>query len=135
MTSPARSATTIVLVLGRVLGRVVCSIELSSFIGTADHRAHKGSVKSETFSACRRLRHERDPPALHRNERIPRPFSAKPRKVTHEGGDATGRPWSSSCTAIFEVDEGRIVDFWMTWDVLDILEQLRVVRRAAEVSA
>lgn len=52
-----------------------------------------------------------------------------------QGSPATGRAWSSSCTAIYEVDDGRIVDFWMTWDVLDILEQLRVVSRAAEVSA
>lgn len=51
------------------------------------------------------------------------------------GAPATGRVWSSTCTAIFEVDERGVVDFWMNWDMLDILEQLRVVRRAAEVSA
>ena len=51
------------------------------------------------------------------------------------GAPATGRVWSSTCTAIYEVDERGIVDFWMNWDMLDILEQLRVVRRAAEASA
>jgi predicted ester cyclase len=52
-----------------------------------------------------------------------------------QGGDPTGRRWSSSCTAIFEVRDGRIVDFWMTWNMLDILEQLGLVRRAAGISA
>ena len=52
-----------------------------------------------------------------------------------QGAPATGRVWSSTCTAIFQVDEQAISDFWMNWDMLDILEQLRVVRRAAEASA
>lgn len=52
-----------------------------------------------------------------------------------QGCDPTSRRWSSSCTAIFEVDDGRIVDFWMTWNMLDILEQLGLVRRVAGVSA
>lgn len=52
-----------------------------------------------------------------------------------QGAPATGRFWSSTCTAIYEVDERGIVDFWMNWDMLDILEQLRVVRRAADASA
>lgn len=52
-----------------------------------------------------------------------------------QGAAPTGRRWSSSCTAIYEVSEGRIVDFWITWDTLDILEQLGVVRRAAGASA
>jgi steroid delta-isomerase-like uncharacterized protein len=52
-----------------------------------------------------------------------------------QGSPATGRAWSSTGTAIFEIGAGTIVDFWVTWDMLDILEQLRVVRRAAEASA
>lgn len=52
-----------------------------------------------------------------------------------QGGGPTGRTWSSSCTAIYEVRDGRIVDFWVTWDTLDIAEQLGVVRRAAGTSA
>jgi len=52
-----------------------------------------------------------------------------------QGALPTGRRWTSTCTAIYEVSEGRIVDFWVTWDVLDILEQLQVVRRSAGASA
>jgi predicted ester cyclase len=52
-----------------------------------------------------------------------------------QGGQPTGRAWSSTCTAIYEIDEHGIVDFWLNWDTLDILEQLRIVRRAAEASA
>jgi len=54
---------------------------------------------------------------------------------TFQGALPTGRRWSSSCTAIYEVEDGRIVDFWLTWDLLDILEQLGIVRRAAGASA
>jgi predicted ester cyclase len=52
-----------------------------------------------------------------------------------QGAPPTGRAWSSSCTAIYEVQDGRIVDFWLNWDTLDIVEQLGVVRRSAESSA
>jgi len=52
-----------------------------------------------------------------------------------QGAAPTGRSWSSSCTAIYEVRDGRIVDFWLNWDTLDIVEQLGVVQRAAGVSA
>jgi predicted ester cyclase len=47
-----------------------------------------------------------------------------------QGSAPTGRAWATSCTAIYEVADGRIVDFWLTWDMLDIAEQLGVVRRA-----
>jgi predicted ester cyclase len=47
-----------------------------------------------------------------------------------QGSGPTGRAWSTSCTAIYEVSDDRIVDFWLTWDMLDIAEQLGVVRRA-----
>ena len=51
------------------------------------------------------------------------------------GAAPTGRTWSTTCTAIYEVDERGIVDFWLNWDTLDMLEQLRIVTRASEVSA
>lgn len=51
------------------------------------------------------------------------------------GAAPTGRSWSSTCTAIYEIDERGIVDFWLNWDTLDMLEQLRIVTRAAEASA
>ena len=49
-----------------------------------------------------------------------------------QGGEPTGRAWSSTATAIFEVRRGRIVDFWLTWDMLDILDQLGLIVWAAE---
>lgn len=52
-----------------------------------------------------------------------------------QGSAATGRSWATSCTAIYEVADGRIIDFWLTWDMLDIAEQLGVVRRADAASA
>lgn len=51
------------------------------------------------------------------------------------GARPTGRRWTSSATAIFEVHRGRIVDFWITWDTLAIAEQLGVVGRAEDASA
>ena len=51
------------------------------------------------------------------------------------GATPTGRRWSTTCTAIYEIDERGIVDFWLNWDTLDMLEQLRIVTRAAEASA
>ena len=52
-----------------------------------------------------------------------------------QGGGPTGRSWTSSCTAILEVRDDRIVDFWITWDLLDILEQTGLVTRRADASA
>lgn len=53
----------------------------------------------------------------------------------YQGAPPTGRSWSSTCSAIFDVRDGRIVDFWLTWDTLTIAEQLGVVRRSRGVSA
>jgi predicted ester cyclase len=54
---------------------------------------------------------------------------------SYQGAVPTGRRWSSTCTAIFEIGERGIVDFWLNWDTLDMVEQLRIVKRAAEASA
>lgn len=54
---------------------------------------------------------------------------------TFQGILATGRSWSASCTAIYEVREGRIVDFWVNWDLLAILDQLGALQRAVTASA
>ena len=51
------------------------------------------------------------------------------------GAAPTGRAVSTTCTAIYEIDERGIVDFWLNWDTLDMLEQLRIVTRASEASA
>ena len=52
-----------------------------------------------------------------------------------QGCPPTGREWAASCTAIYRIDEGRIADFRVNWDLLAVLEQLGCVERAATVSA
>jgi len=52
-----------------------------------------------------------------------------------EGCPPTGRPWTASCTAIYRVHAGQIVDFHVTWDHLTLMEQLGCIRRVATVSA
>jgi predicted ester cyclase len=52
-----------------------------------------------------------------------------------QGSLATGRRWAATGTAIYAVRAGRIADFWLTWDMLSILEQLGLVLRPADVSA
>lgn len=47
-----------------------------------------------------------------------------------QGLPPTGRTWTASCTAIYRVVDERIVDFWVNWDLLAILEQIGGVRRA-----
>ena len=60
-------------------------------------------------------------------------------RATHrgifQGVPATGRSWSATCSALYRVEDGRIADFWVNWDVLTILEQLGAVQRSAAVSA
>ena len=53
----------------------------------------------------------------------------------HQGIPASGRAWSATCTAIFRVASGAIVDAWVQWDELAILEQIGGIRRAAAASA
>ena len=52
-----------------------------------------------------------------------------------QGIPATGRRWAASCTALYRVRAGRIVDFWFTWDELSILEQIGGIARLAPASA
>ena len=52
-----------------------------------------------------------------------------------QGVPSTGQAWAASCTAIYRVQDGRIVEDWETWDLLGILEQIGGVRRAAAASA
>ena len=54
---------------------------------------------------------------------------------TFQGVPPTGRHWSAGYTAILRIADGRIADFWETWDLLSILEQLGAVRRVEGVSA
>lgn len=63
-------------------------------------------------------------------------FSARGiHRGTFQGVQPTGRTWTASCSAIYRVDAGRIADFWATWDVLAILEQIGAVCRRPGVSA
>lgn len=52
-----------------------------------------------------------------------------------QGVPPTDRPWSASATALYRVRDGQIVDFWVTWDELAILEQIGGVARLAPASA
>lgn len=52
-----------------------------------------------------------------------------------QGVPATGRSWAASCSAIYLVKDGRIVDCWENWDLLGILEQIGGVTRAVGASA
>jgi steroid delta-isomerase-like uncharacterized protein len=54
---------------------------------------------------------------------------------TFQGVPPTGRTWSASCSALYRVEDGRIADFWVNWDLLAILEQLGAITRSAEASA
>jgi predicted ester cyclase len=52
-----------------------------------------------------------------------------------QGVPPTGRPWTAGCTALYRVEAGRIVDAWVNWDLLSMLEQLGGVKRASTASA
>jgi predicted ester cyclase len=53
---------------------------------------------------------------------------------TFQGVPPTGRRWAATCGAFYRVEDGRIVDAWVNWDELTILEQLGGVRRAETAS-
>ena len=63
-------------------------------------------------------------------------FSARgTHRGTFQGVRASGRSWTATCSAMYRVEAGRIADFWVTWDVLAILEQIGGLRRQPEASA
>jgi len=53
----------------------------------------------------------------------------------YQGVPPTGCSWEARCTAIYQVEEDRIADAWVTWDQLSLLEQLGAVERIQAVSA
>jgi steroid delta-isomerase-like uncharacterized protein len=63
-------------------------------------------------------------------------FSAR---GTHEGlfngVPATGKKWQARCTAVYRVEDGRISEAWVNWDLLSLIEQLGGIQRARTVSA
>lgn len=60
-------------------------------------------------------------------------------RATHrdffQGVPATRRVWTAGCTALYRIEDDRIVDGWVNWDLLAILEQIGGIRRAASASA
>lgn len=50
---------------------------------------------------------------------------------THEGSflgaPPTGRRWEAGCVAMYRVEEGRIADFWVSWDLLNLALQLGLI--------
>jgi steroid delta-isomerase-like uncharacterized protein len=60
-------------------------------------------------------------------------------RATHrgifQGIPATGRSWAASCTALYRVEAGKVVDMYENWDLLSILEQLGGVMRSPSASA
>jgi steroid delta-isomerase-like uncharacterized protein len=53
---------------------------------------------------------------------------------TFQGVPPTRRRWAATCSAFFRIEDGRIADAWVNWDLLGILEQLGGVRRANTAS-
>ena len=53
---------------------------------------------------------------------------------TFQGVPPTGRRWAATCSAFFRIEDDRIADAWVDWDLLGILEQLGGVRRAETAS-
>lgn len=52
-----------------------------------------------------------------------------------QGVPLTGRAWSAGCSAFYLVQDGRITDCWVAWDLLAIHEQIGGVTRVATASA
>ena len=51
------------------------------------------------------------------------------------GVPPTGNEWEARCTAIYRVEDGRIAEAWITWDLLALMEQLDAIERVQTVSA
>jgi predicted ester cyclase len=43
-----------------------------------------------------------------------------------QGCPPTGRRWTTSCTAIYRIERGRIADSWTNWDLLALIGTARV---------
>lgn len=60
-------------------------------------------------------------------------------QATHQGAfqgmPPTGKRWTATCSALYQVRDGRIADSWVNWDLLAIMEQIGAVRRAESASA
>ena len=130
------------IIMGHSFGGAFTEILLDRGYGAAGVAIDPAPVKGVLSLPLSTLRSAF--PDLH--VRIDRILSEEPLAAVHliatgthlgpfHGSPPTGRRWSSTCTAIFEIGERGIVDFWLNWDSLDMLEQLRIVTRTAEASA
>lgn len=54
---------------------------------------------------------------------------------TFQGIAPSGRAWSATCNALYRVRDGTIVEAWVLWDLLAILEQIGGVRRLGATTA
>lgn len=54
---------------------------------------------------------------------------------TFQGIAPTGRTWTATCTALYRVQANAIVEAWVQWDLLAILEQIGGVRRSEAATA
>ena len=54
---------------------------------------------------------------------------------TFQGIAPTGRSWTATCNALYRVQSGAIVEAWVLWDLLTILEQIGGVRRMQATTA
>jgi predicted ester cyclase len=52
-----------------------------------------------------------------------------------QGVPATGRGWQAAFTAVLQVESDRLVNAWITWDTLSLMEQLGAIERVSTVSA
>jgi predicted ester cyclase len=43
------------------------------------------------------------------------------------GRGPTGKTWQATCNAHYRVANGKIVDFWVNWDWLSIMQQLGAI--------
>lgn len=121
-------------VIGRYLDEVLMAGDLSILEQLVSNEALKQRVMSfrrafpDLAITSRLLISEGDFVAVH--------FTGR---ATHrdffQGVPATGRVWTAGCTALYRVENHRIVDGWVNWDLLAILEQIGGVRRAATASA
>jgi predicted ester cyclase len=44
------------------------------------------------------------------------------------GLQPTGKAWQATCNAHYRIANGKIVDFWVNWDWLSIMQQLGAVQ-------
>jgi predicted ester cyclase len=60
-------------------------------------------------------------------------------RATHQGPfqgmPPTGKRWTATCSALYQVKAGVISEAWVNWDLLAIMEQIGAVRRTEGASA